>query len=65
LIAVPPNENQELDTDTISQIVMETRELARARMVTPQDLGDLAGFLPLAMVPTRTPTEVHFDWVRE
>jgi hypothetical protein len=52
LIAVPPVEVEPLDTPTLAQIVLETRELAHARMARLEDVPELAGVLPTAMLPT-------------
>ncbi|HET9899734.1 MAG TPA: hypothetical protein VFR46_01505, partial [Actinomycetes bacterium] len=52
LIAVPPVEDQPLDPPTLAQIVLETRELAHARMARLEDVPELTGVLPMAMLPT-------------
>jgi hypothetical protein len=51
LLAVPPDPTRDLDPTTLVNIVAETRELARARMATLADLGDVAGLAPLPLIP--------------
>jgi hypothetical protein len=58
LLAVPPDESQPLDTETLAHIVLEARETAHARMTTPEDLEPFAALFPLAMVPAQPPTGV-------
>jgi len=63
LLAVPPVSGQALDGATVAQIVVETRELAHARMARPIDLDDqLWGLVPSGLLPATgaiaTPLEV-------
>jgi hypothetical protein len=52
LLAVPPDLARQLDQDTLAQILIETRELAHARMARPVDLDDaFRGLVPTALVP--------------
>ena len=46
LIAVPPVDSTEWSTQVLADIVRETFELARIRLVTPQALGTLSLVLP-------------------
>lgn len=48
LLAVPPHLRRRLDADLLQQIVAETRELAHARTVHIEDLGDLQALAPTA-----------------
>jgi hypothetical protein len=52
LLAVPPVDNVPLDSETLLDIVAETRELAHARMASPRDLHALAAALPMTTVPS-------------
>jgi hypothetical protein len=61
LIAVPPIEDQPLDAETVAEIVMETRELAHARVGRPEDVPELAGVFPLVMLPTAPNAGVSLD----
>jgi hypothetical protein len=58
LLAVTPDENQPLDTEILAKIVLEARESAHARMLTPDDLGAFAALFPFGMVPAERPTGV-------
>lgn len=63
LLAVPPVTGDALDETTVAQIVVETRELAHARMARPIDLDDqLWALVPSGLVPATgaiaTPLEV-------
>jgi hypothetical protein len=51
LLAVPPDPTRDLDAATLVRIVEETRDLARARMATPDDVADVTGLLPLPLLP--------------
>jgi hypothetical protein len=52
LIAVPPTDGQTLDPALLAQIVVETRDLAHARMARPVDVGQsLNAVLGAATVP--------------
>lgn len=62
LLAVPPITAEPLDQDTVIDILVETRELAHARMARPVDLaGQFWGLAPTALLPatggTATPLE--------
>jgi hypothetical protein len=50
LVAVAPIPGKLLDSDTLLSIVEETRELAQARMVTPDALHEFGVALPMAML---------------
>jgi hypothetical protein len=50
LLAVPPND-QPMNSTVLVKILEETRELARARMASPDDLHAFDAGLPLAMLP--------------
>jgi hypothetical protein len=52
LVAVPPRDNVPLDIATLLDILVETRELAHARMASPRDLHALAAALPMTTVPS-------------
>lgn len=58
LLAVPPDESQPLDPETLAHIVLEARETAHARMATPDDIASYAALFPFAMVPSQQPTGV-------
>jgi hypothetical protein len=52
LLAVPPVVDAPLDEETIVDVLVETRELAHARMARPLDLsGELWGLAPTALLP--------------
>jgi hypothetical protein len=53
LVAVTPVDGVPLDVPTLLEVVIETRELAHARMATARDLTSLAAALPMTLVPTR------------
>jgi hypothetical protein len=53
LVAVTPVDGVPLDVSTLLDVVIETRELAHARMATARDLTSLAAALPMTLVPTR------------
>lgn len=62
LLAVPPATAVPLDQSTLIDILVETRELAHARMARPVDLaGEFWGLAPTALLPatgrTATPLE--------
>lgn len=64
LLATPPDVDEPLDAEAVRDIVVETRRLARVRMVRPADLGtDLRGLLPSALLPATgriaVPLEPH------
>jgi hypothetical protein len=49
---VPPDLATSLDQETLAQMLVETRELAHARMARPVDLDDsFRGLAPSAFVP--------------
>jgi hypothetical protein len=50
LVAVAPIPGKLLDSDTLLSIVAETRELAQARMATPDALHDYGAALPMTML---------------
>jgi hypothetical protein len=50
LLAVPPDVDQPLSPGTLVDIVSETRQLARARVADPAQLGPATGILHLAAV---------------
>ena len=62
LLAVPPSTATPLDQATLAQILVETRELAHARMARPVDLDtQFWGLAPTGLLPaagaTATPLE--------
>jgi hypothetical protein len=59
LLAVPPVVREPLTTETLVGILADTRQLTRARMATPDDLGQLAAALPLMMLPATGVTAVN------
>jgi hypothetical protein len=61
LLAVPPDKNEPLTPSVLVDVVAETRELARARMATPAELGAFEAILPLMMLPASGNTEVELD----
>jgi hypothetical protein len=66
LLAVPPDVDKPLDTQTLAHIIDETRTLARTRVAIPQDLSDYAGIMPTATwLPAAQPTGVRLDIVKE
>ena len=64
LLAVPPSTATPLDQATLAQILVETRELAHARMARPVDLdSQFWGLAPTCLLPAAgtiaTPLEAH------
>ena len=64
LLAVPPSTATPLDQATLAQILVETRELAHARMARPVDLDEqFWGLAPTCLLPAAgaiaTPLEVR------
>ena len=55
LLAVPPDEAVPLTADALPGIVMGTRQLARARMAQPDQLGEWSLAVPTSMVLTSGP----------
>jgi hypothetical protein len=52
LLAVPPSPGTPLDLQTLAQILVETRELAHARMARPVDLDEeFWGLAPTGLLP--------------
>ena len=52
LLAVPPALDAPLDEETLTQTLVETRELAHARMARPVDLDDqFWGLAPTGLLP--------------
>ena len=58
LLAVPPRVGQEFDGELLAGIVADVRLLARVRMATPDDLGELAAILPTALFPAHDAASV-------
>ena len=50
LLAVPPDEQFPITPESLPAIVLSTRELARARMAQPDELGAWALAVPTSMV---------------
>ena len=48
LLAVPPVLGQPWRVGTLNRVLLETLDLARLRLVGPEDLGDLGHYLPAA-----------------
>lgn len=63
LIAVPPDPAQPMDVATLVDVVVETRELARARAATAEDLGQWSAGAPLTTLPANVPGAVRVDRV--
>jgi hypothetical protein len=61
LLAVPPHPEQALTPRVLVKILAETRELAHARMATPDELSRLAAALPLIMLPKSGITAVPLE----
>lgn len=55
LLAVPPQESAPLSADTLPGIVETARRLTRARMASPDHLGDVQSAVPTSMVLVPTP----------
>lgn len=55
VLAVPPDENRPLDTETLVGIIDDLRVSARARAVGPDDLDDVVDLLPMPMLLLPTP----------
>lgn len=55
LVAVPPAVDEALDTDVLVDIVLETRELARARMAVPSVLTEWSAGAPTTLLPVHDP----------
>ncbi len=64
LLAVSPLQSGVLDSATLLDIVAETRELAHARMATPDALHAFDAALPLMMLPASGGTLVELDPVK-
>jgi hypothetical protein len=64
LLAVPPVTRQRLDSDLVLQIVLETRELAHARAVRVDDLGDLLTLMPTTWLQSSGAAAAHLEgWI--
>jgi hypothetical protein len=61
LVAVPPVEEDVLTLPILVDILAETRELARARMATPDELHTFDGALPAVMLPASGATDVRLE----
>jgi hypothetical protein len=61
LIAVSPVPDEPLTSESLVEILAETRELAHARMATPADLHALDAALPLMMLPASGATNVELE----
>jgi hypothetical protein len=61
LIAVPPVVTTPLDTKGLIAILAEVRQLAHARMATPNDVDAHAAGIPLTMFPALPPTGVSLE----
>ena len=58
LIAVPPVETQPLTTQTLAEVVADTRSLTRMRAARPRELDSLSGGMPAAFLPAGGDTGV-------
>ena len=65
LLAVPPDPDRPLDGESLVRIIDDTRALSRARMTTYNDLGDVAGLLPLPLLPAVAPMLGWLDLAME
>jgi hypothetical protein len=62
LLAVPPVTAVPLDQSTLVDILVETRELAHARMARPVDLaGEFWGLAPTALLPATGPVAIPLE----
>ena len=61
IVAVPPDPTVELDTATLVDIVVETRELAHARAGSPADFDPWSSAAPTAVLPANEPGAVSLD----
>ncbi|GAA3077365.1 hypothetical protein [Streptosporangium carneum] len=62
LLAVPPDSGGSLDPATLLDVIVETRQLAHARMARPADLDpQLRGLLPTALLPAAGRIETFLD----
>jgi hypothetical protein len=62
LLAVPPDLGAPLDDESLRDVVLETRELAHARMARPADLDEGArGMLPSVLLPAEGPLSVPLE----
>jgi hypothetical protein len=67
LVAVTPVDGLELDVPTLLDMLIETRELAHARMAGPRELRALGAALPLTLMPSLFSTKAGLeldDWER-
>ena len=65
LLAVPPVPDQPWTADTLHQVLMETMDLAKMRMVDPSLLGELQHFLPaLYFASNAAQDTVSTDWTQ-
>ncbi|KPM52302.1 hypothetical protein ACG83_28270 [Frankia sp. R43] len=58
LIAVPPDVDVPLDTETLVDVLADTRRLVRARAAAPPDLDALAAGTPSVLLPAHQPTGI-------
>jgi hypothetical protein len=63
LVAVPPNPSKPIVEDDLLGFVQEARRLTRARGARPGvgALGEMAGAIPVGMVPANGPMGVHLE----
>lgn len=61
LLAVPPAPRQRLDNALVQQIVAETRQLAHARSVRMEDLGDLQALTPTIWLQSSGPNRFYLE----
>jgi hypothetical protein len=60
LLAVPPDVNKPLDSDSLREIVMETRDSAHARAASPSQLSAWRALVPLSALPETGSTAFKF-----
>ena len=61
LLAVTPDVSKPIESETLLKIVLETRDLLRARVARPDDLGALAAGVPTDFLPDAEPTGVRLE----
>ena len=61
LLAVTPDESRPLDTPTLVETLLETRQLLRARMATPSTLDAFAAALPSNVLAWNRPGGVRLE----
>jgi hypothetical protein len=62
LVAVPPDLTQRLDNAGLLDVVLETREMAHARVPAQNSAGSLPHAMSTALVSARSPLSFLANW---